>query len=359
MIKLDDTNGQLRKECQKLKMELEQSIAENNLFGSLNSEMKKLMSSMLDYCKQHESDIKRYKRKHEEIEEDIRFSKAMPPVKIKCDKLIQLVRYREFQKRRLKEKEAIREKLRNMPPPKELRTFRESAKDSLNGKDGVNPRDIIDSKDLINANEFQHVKNILDSKDTKYCKEIFSGESSVSKDASHFKLLRTKELVHQDPLHSRDASYHKEFSHPKETFSCKELSYSRDTLHKDLLNPRELSHCKDLVNSKEPRFMKSSHTKITYSKEVLRSKELLKERYLRDCSKMKFKLPQDPHLDFDKEQNQNVQKIDEQVEVNKTMSAPKNPSKELPKKSEKITVMMYLVLERRIFTGERKEDKAF
>lgn len=202
-------------------MELEQSIAENNLFGSLNSEMKKLMSSMLDYCKQHESDIKRYKRKHEEIEEDIRFSKAMPPVKIKRDKLLQLVRYREYQRKRLKEREISKDRMKALPPTaKELRGFHVNGKEFTDGK-----------------------------------KMPFQSTSSQSDTG----------LVFKDP---RDLLY-KEFLHPKET-----------SIHKDLMTPKELSHCRDLSRPDK---------KIIYSREVLRSKELLKERYLRDCTKMKMK----------------------------------------------------------------------
>lgn len=333
MIKLDDTNGQLRKECQKLKMELEQSIAENNLFGSLNSEMKKLMSSMLDYCKQHESDIKRYKRKHEEIEEDIRFSKAMPPVKIKCDKLIQLVRYREFQRRRLKEKEAAKDKIRTMPPPKELRSLRESSKD-LSSKDTTHSRELIDSKDMINAKELQHIQHILNTKDAKHCRDLLQKESQQSKEF-HSK------LSHKDPLSSRDLLY-KEFLHPKETLH-KDL-HPRDPVQRDLLSAKELSHCKELT---------LQNTKIMYSKEVLRSKELLKERYLRDCTKMKLKeIPKDqgqstvPEKLADPEKEVKTHKSDEQSETvkNNLKSGVKEASKDSEKITVRITIFMSLYL---------------
>ncbi|XP_065214873.1 E3 ubiquitin-protein ligase BRE1B-like [Planococcus citri] len=291
MIKLDDTNGQLRKECRKLKMELEQSVAETNLFGSLNSEMKKLMSSMLDYCKQHESDIKRYKRKHEEIEEDIRFSKAMPPMKIKCDKLLQLVRYREFHRRRLKEKELLKEGSKEaylkMPPPKELRS-RDVTKE-LNGKD-IKP--LNDSKDLMNAKEMQHIKNILNSKDISYSK------ISPSKDKDLFN----------------------DFLHPKESSQ----NCTDDPLHKGTL------HYSDLTLRKEMHFSKS-YSKLTYSKEVQRSKELLKERYLRDCSKMKYK---ELFKDGDKED------VEKQVEVKNQIEFESNNSEEtyVPKTTSKIPI---------------------
>ncbi len=338
MIKLDDTNGQLRKECQKLKMELEQSVAENNLFGSLNSEMKKLMSSMLDYCKQHESDIKRYKRKHEEIEEDIRFSKAMPPVKIKCDKLIQLVRYREFQKRRLKEKEAIKEKLKTMPPPKDSRGTREvnAGKELANGD-----REIHDNEDMINAKELQHIKNLLNAKDARHCKELLR-DSPLAKEHAHAKFL-----VNKETSRSKEAG-HREFLHPK--VHGKDLGHSKEALHKDLLNPKELSHCKDLVNSIDSGGSRSGNIKVGYSKEVLRSKELLKERYLRDCSKMKFReLQKDAQhgaelkqMDLDKSHGTNVPKLEDPNETNKNLT--KTASKEVLKELGKITVIFFKIL---------------
>lgn len=316
MIKLDDINGQLRKECQKLKMELEQSIAENNLFGSLNSEMKKLMSSMLDYCKQHESDIKRYKRKHEEIEEDIRFSKAMPPVKIKCNKLIQLVRYREIQRRRQKEKEASKDRIRTMPPPKELRSLHESAKD-LASKDHTHPHELMDSNDLINAKELQHIKNILNTKDSKHC-------------------LLQKEL-NQSKTSQKDNFGSKDFLHPKEIIHKDEKS--KDSVQRNLLSAKELSHYKELS---------MQNTKIMYSKEVLRSKELLKERYLRDCTKMKLK-----EMTKDNLQNIILEKISDAEKDIKNVMKPEEQSgiiscilrsgfKEAFRDSEKITVSKYL-----------------
>lgn len=291
-------------------MELEQSVAETNLFGSLNSEMKKLMSSMLDYCKQHESDIKRYKRKHEEIEEDIRFSKAMPPMKIKCDKLLQFVRYREFQRRRLKEKELLKEGSKDaflkMPPPKELRS--RDANKELNGKD---IKQLGDSKDLINAKELQHIKNILNSKDIS-CKDLLHTKESF------------KEITYSKVSPSKDKDLFNDFLHPKDsTQHC-----SDDPLHKDTLHYNELMIRKDIHFSK-------SFSKLTYSKEVLRSKELLKERYLRDCSKMKFK---DLFKEGDKEE---VEKQPSEVkkqtdfepnsseEIDTTKTATKIPIKEV------------------------------
>lgn len=321
MIKLDDINGQLRKECQKLKMELEQSIAENNLFGSLNSEMKKLMSSMLDYCKQHESDIKRYKRKHEEIEEDIRFSKAMPPVKIKCNKLIQLVRYREIQRRRQKEKEASKDRIRTMPPPKELRSLHESAKDSAS-KDHTQPHELMDSKDLINDKELQHIKNILNTKDNKHC--LLQKELNQSKTSQ------------KDNFDSKNLSY-KDFLHPKEILHKDEKF--KDPVQRNLLSAKELPHCKELS---------MQNTKIMYSKEVLRSKELLKERYLRDCTKMKLK-----EMTKDNLQNIIMERISDAEKDIKNAMKPEEQSgiincilrsgfKEAFRDSEKITVSKYL-----------------
>lgn len=316
MIKLDDTNGQLRKECQKLKMELEQSVAENNLFGSLNSEMKKLMSSMLDYCKQHESDIKRYKRKHEEIEEDIRFSKAMPPMKIKCDKLLQLVRYREFQRRRLKEKEhskeACKDKLLKMPPPKELR-LKDSAKE-LNGRD---IKEISDSKDLINAKELQHIKDILNNSKDISCKDLLHSKQSSFKEHSSLKHSASK---HRDSF--------KDFLHPKDSSHI----HGKDFVNQDFLH-------RDLVLRKDMHLSKSSYSKLAYSKEVLRSKELLKERYLRDCSKMKLK---EIMKDKNKEESEKRPLDKDSTEYEPSAPEPsdelKVAPKEVTKDSAKITV---------------------
>lgn len=293
MIKLDDINGQLRNECQKLKMQLEQSIAENNLFSSLNSEMKKLMSSMLDYCKQHESDIKRYKRKYEEIEEDIRFSKAMPPVKIKCDKLIQLVRYREFHKRRMKEREAIKEKYKTVPLAKELRCLKDSANDFSNGIDFLNGRESDASKDLIDAKELQHIKNMLNSNETY---KVVPLHREVQ-----MKLARSR-----DPLElSRGRIADKEFLHPRETL--KEAPY----------------------------------TKIPYSKEVLRSKEMLKERYLRDCTKMKLKeLPKEFSTSIKMTESESVVALNKEVLVDSKKLLTK-PSKNSVKDSGKILVKIF------------------
>lgn len=325
MIKLDDTNGQLRKECQKLKMELEQSIAENNLFGSLNSEMKKLMSSMLDYCKQHESDIKRYKRKHEEIEEDIRFSKAMPPVKIKRDKLLQLVRYREFQRRRLKEKELLKEsskdKLLKMPPPKELR-LRDAAKE-LNGKDA---KEAGDSKDLINAKELQHIKDILSSKDIT-CKDLLHSKDSF------------KELSNSKLSASKDRDLFKEFLHPKDSSH----SRSKDFLHRDML------HCNDLSLRKDMHLTKS-YSKLAYSKEVLRSKELLKERYLRDCSKMKLKeILKDKAKEEAEKLSLDKEVIEYEPNVPEQSQSPKNTSKTTSKEDVKEPVKITVSFTARLF----------
>lgn len=290
MIKLDDINGQLRNECQKLKMQLEQSIAENNLFSSLNSEMKKLMSSMLDYCKQHESDIKRYKRKYEEIEEDIRFSKAMPPVKIKCDKLIQLVRYREFHKRRMKEREAIKEKYKAVPLTKELRCLKDSSQDLSYGIDIVNGRDNDASKDLIDAKELQHIKNILNANEKYKVGPL------------HRELARSR-----DPLELSKGRADKEFLHPRET--SKEVPY----------------------------------TKIPYSKEVLRSKEMLKERYLRDCTKMKLKELPNEFSASRMMESESVAglKTEEQADSKKLFM---NTSKDLVKDSGKILVNNFFVV---------------
>lgn len=71
MIQMEDGHAQVRRECEMLRMEFEQTLAANEQTGPINREMRNLISSLKNHNEQLKAEIQRYKRKLKESQVEI------------------------------------------------------------------------------------------------------------------------------------------------------------------------------------------------------------------------------------------------------------------------------------------------
>lgn len=66
MMQLEDSNSQIRKEYEMLRIEFEKNLAANEQTGPINREMRDLIRSLEGHNKQIKGELHRYKRKYKE-----------------------------------------------------------------------------------------------------------------------------------------------------------------------------------------------------------------------------------------------------------------------------------------------------